>query len=185
MARVQRLISPSERIHLVTREHGVVLVRPFLRATVAVVLCGGAAYAVARSPAPGSVRWAAALLAAAIVGLSLLGLTRRISRWNARRLVVTDRRVLLTSGLVSRRVSAMPLHALDDLQVHVSGMGRVLRYGCVVANAHGRRGPLFGLRRLPDPDLVFALLLGLEEDEGWGDRPEPSPVGGRHAFSGA
>ena len=38
MARVDRLISPSERIHLITREHGVVLVRPFLRATVVILL---------------------------------------------------------------------------------------------------------------------------------------------------
>jgi len=184
MARVDRLISPSERIHLITREHGVVLVRPFVRATVVIVLFGGGAYELAGSPAPGPVRWSAALLAAAIVGLSLLGLTRRVSRWNARRLVITDRRVLLTSGMLSRRVSALPLHVLDDLQIHVSGMGRVLRYGCVIANAHGRRGPLFGLRRLPDPDLVFALLLGLDEDDGW-DELEPSPAGGRHAFSGA
>ncbi len=162
-----------------------VLVRPFLRATVVILLFGGGAYELAGSPAPAPIRWAAALLAAAIVAMSLLGLTRRVSRWNARRLVVTDRRVLLTQGLLSRRVSALPLHVLDDLQVHVSGLGRVLRYGCVVANAHGRRGPLFGLRRLPDPDLVFALLLGLDEDDGWDDLPEPSPAGGRHAYSGA
>jgi hypothetical protein len=185
MARVDRLVSPSERIQLITREHGVVLVRPFLRATLAIVLFGGAAYELAGTSAPGPLRWATALLAGAIVAIALLGLTRRVSRWNARRLVVTDRRVLLTSGLLSRRVSAMPLHALDDLQIHVSGLGRVLRYGCVVASAHGRRGPLFGLRRLPDPDLVFALLLGLEEDEDWDDMPEPSPLGDRHAFSGA
>jgi hypothetical protein len=36
---------------------------------------------------------------------------------------------------------------------------------------------------VPDPDLVFALLLGLEEDEEWDDLPEPSPAGGRRALS--
>jgi hypothetical protein len=184
MARVDRMISPSEQIHLVTREHGVVLVRPFMRATLAILLFGGGAYELAGSPVPAVLRWAAAMLAGVVVAISLLGLLRRVSRWNARRLVVTDRRVLLTSGLLARRVSAVPLHALDDLQIHVSGAGRILRYGCIVANANGRRGPLFGLRRLPDPDLVFALLLGLD-DEVWDDAPEPAPLGGRHAFSGA
>jgi PH (Pleckstrin Homology) domain-containing protein len=183
MSRVDRLVSSSERIHLVTREHGVVLLRPFLRSTLAVLLFGGGAYELAGSPAPAPVRWAAALLAGVVVAISMLGLLRRVSRWNARRLVVTDRRVLLTSGLLARRVSAVPLHALDDLQIHVSGAGRLLRYGCVVTSANGRRGPLFGLRRLPDPDLVFALLLGLDEEE-WDDAPEPAPLGGRHAFSG-
>ena len=162
MARAERLVSSQERIYLVTREHGVVLLRPFLRSALAVVLFGGAAFELAGAPVPSVVRWAGALMAAAIVSISMLGLLRRVGRWNARKLVVTDRRVLLTSGTLSRRVAAISLDDLYDLQIHVSGFGRLLRYGCVIANSNGRRAPLLGLRRLPDPDLIFALLLGLD-----------------------
>jgi hypothetical protein len=181
MARADRL-SPSERIHLVTREHGIVLLRPFLRAAVAVVVFGGLALEVSSSPLPTVFRWAVAILAGLIVSLSLVGLLRRVGRWNHRRLVITDRRVLLRSGTLSRRVTSVPLHALHDLQIHVSGAGRVLRYGSVIVTANGRRAPLLGLRRLPDPDLVFALLLGLEDE--YVARPEPPPVRTRGAFSG-
>jgi hypothetical protein len=52
----------------------------------------------------------------------------------------------------------------------------------VVAHANGRRGPLLGLRRLPDPDLVYALLLGLEDD--YEDQPEPPRVRRRQALTG-
>ena len=96
--RIDSIVSPTERIHLVTREHGVVLLRPFGRSTLAVALFGGGAYELAGSPAPSPIRWAMAALAAAVVSISLLGLLRRVTRWNRRRLVVTDRRVLLISG---------------------------------------------------------------------------------------
>jgi hypothetical protein len=182
MPRLERLVSPSEQIHLVTREHGVVLLRPFLRSSLAVLLFGGGAYELTGAPIPSLLRWAAAMVAGVVVSISMLGLLRRVSRWNARRLVVTDRRVLLTSGTLSRRITSMPLHTLHDLQIHVSGAGRMLHYGCVIAHANGRRGPLLGLRRLPDPDLVYALLLGLEDD--YEDQPEPPRVRRRQALTG-
>jgi hypothetical protein len=182
MPRLERLVSPSEQIHLVTREHGVVLLRPFLRSSLAVLLFGGGAYELTGAPIPSLLRWAAAMVAGVVVSISLLGLLRRVSRWNARRLVVTDRRVLLTSGTLSRRITSVPLHTLHDLQIHVSGAGRMLHYGCVIAHANGRRGPLLGLRRLPDPDLVYALLLGLEDE--YEDQPEPPRVRRRQALSG-
>ncbi len=161
--RIDSIVSPTERFHLVTREHGVVLLRPFCRTTLVVALFGGGAYELASSPAPSPVRWSIAIVAAAVVSISLLGLVRRVMRWNRRRLVVTDRRVLLLSGAFSRRVTSISLDAIHDLQIHLSATGRVLRYGSVIATTGGRRGPLLGLRRLPHPDLVFALLLGLEQ----------------------
>jgi hypothetical protein len=40
----------------------------------------------------------------------------------------------------------------------------MLHYGGVVVRSGGGSGLLFGLRRLPDPDLLLGLLLGLAED---------------------
>ena len=163
MPALSRLVSPSERIHLVTREHGVVLVRPFLRSSLAIVLFGGGALQLAGSPAPGPVRWSVALLALVVVIISLTGLVRRVARWHARRLIVTDERAMLVTGMLGRRVLSISLDGICDLSIGMSGPGRVLRYGRVEVNVNGRRGPLFGLRRLRDPDLVVALLLGLSE----------------------
>jgi hypothetical protein len=77
--------------------------------------------------------------------------------------VVTDRRALLIAGGLSRRVAVVPLDSVEEVEVRMSALGRMLRYGGLVVSAGGRRGLLFGLRRLPDPDLVFALVLGLDE----------------------
>ena len=145
MARAERLVSSQERIYLVTREHGVVLLRPFLRSALAVVLFGGAAFELAGAPVPSAVRWAGAMVAAAVVSISMLGLMRRVGRWNARKLVVTDRRVLLALGHACRDGSRPSRWTTCyDLQIHVSGIGRLLRYGCVIANTNGRRAPAAG-----------------------------------------
>jgi hypothetical protein len=52
----------------------------------------------------------------------------------------------------------------------------MLHYGGVVVGSGGRRGLLFGLRRLPDPDLLLGLLLGLSEDRPVRPRLEPAGV---------
>jgi hypothetical protein len=49
----------------------------------------------------------------------------------------------------------------------------MLHYGGVVITSGGRRGMLFGLRRLPDPDLLLGLLFGLAEER---PRPRRAPV---------
>ncbi|MDX6593794.1 MAG: hypothetical protein QOJ13_2990 [Gaiellales bacterium] len=163
MSALSRLVLPSERVHLVTREHGVVLVRPFFRSSLAIVVFGGGALKVAGSSIPEPIRWSAALLALVVVTLSLIGLIRRVSRWHARRLIVTDERAMLVTGILGRRVLTVGLDGIQDVSIGMSGLGRVLRYGRVNVNVNGRRGALFGLRRLRDPDLVVALLLGLTD----------------------
>ncbi len=161
MRRLEHIVAPGEQVHLVTREHGVVLVRPFFRALGFVGLFGGAAYELAGSPAPATLRWATAVVALAVVAVSAVGFGRTVARWYQRRLVVSDRRALLLSGTMSRRTATIPLAALGDLEIDVPGWGKPLHYGSVVVSADGKRGPLFGLERLPDPDLLMALLLGL------------------------
>jgi hypothetical protein len=163
MPAVSRVVSPSERVHLVTREHGVVLVPPFLRALLAILLFGGGALQITASSAPEPLRWAAAVFAGLVVALSMAGLIRRVARWHARRLIVTGERAIFVSGMLGRRIVSVDLDAIGDLSIGMSGAGRLLRYGRVEVSVNGRRGALFGLRRLRDPDLVTALLLGLAD----------------------
>ena len=143
MPHVDRLLARGEHIHLVSREHEVVLVGPFLRACIVLTACSYTAVRIAGTGVPLPLR----LLA---VG-------------------VTDRRALLVHGGLSRRVAALPLDAIHDIEVIRARPGWVLHYGGLVISTGGRRDLLFGLRRLPDPDLLFGLLLGLADE-----LPEPS-----------
>jgi Bacterial PH domain len=174
MPAIDRLLAPSERVHLVTREHGVVLAPAFLRTSAGLAGLGALAYAAARAHVLGQARPAVAILAGAIAAALILLLVRRVLGWHARRLVVTDRRAMLVAGGLSRRVEVMPLDTIEAIEVRCSGLGRVLRFGGLVVTTRRRRGLLFGLQRLPDPDLVFGLVLGLDDQIPASPRSSPS-----------
>jgi membrane protein YdbS with pleckstrin-like domain len=170
MAQFDRLLAPDERIHLVSREHGIVLAGPFLRAGVVLAAAAAAAVLAAGLAVPTPIRLVPVLAAAAVAARALLRLVAAVSRWQRRRLVVTDRRALFVSGGLGQKAAMVPLDAVCDVEIASSATGRTLHYGGIVVSAGGRRGLLFGLRRLPDPDLVLALLLGLAEEA-----PAPLP----------
>jgi hypothetical protein len=163
MSSIDRLLAPSERVHLVTREHGMVLAPAFLRTVAGLGVLGAIAYEAAGARQLGPARPVVAAAAGVLTVVLIWKLLRTVLAWHARRLVVTDRRALLIAGGLSRRVAVVPLDSVEEVEVRMSALGRMLRYGGLVVSAGGRRGLLFGLRRLPDPDLVFALVLGLDE----------------------
>jgi Bacterial PH domain len=163
MSTMEKVLGPGERVQLVTREHGIVLIPAFARAAVAVAGIGALAVIVSRAAGLGPLRVVLAIAAGVLAAYVLARLSRRVHRWQARRLVVTDRRLILLAGGLSRRMAALPLDSIQCIEVRCPGAGRMLHYGSLVVTSGDRRGPLFGLRRLPDPDLLMALVLGLDE----------------------
>ncbi len=163
MSTMHSVLGPGERVQLVTREHGVVLAPAFVRAAVAVAATGALALLVSHAAPLGPLRIVLAAAAGILAAYALAGLARRVHAWQTRRLIVTDRRLILLAGGLSRRMAALPLESIQSIEVRSPGTGRVLHYGSLVVTSGDRRGPLFGLRRLPDPDLLMALVLGLDE----------------------
>jgi Bacterial PH domain len=165
MPPIDRLLARDEHVHLVSREHEVVLVGPFVRACIILTACAYAAVRVAASGVPLPLRVLAVGVLGVIALRTLVRLARAVGRWQRRVLVVTDRRALLVHGGISRRVAALPLDAIHDLEIVRARPGWMLHYGgLVVSTGGGRRDLMFGLRRLPDPDLLFGLLLGLADE---------------------
>jgi len=169
MAHIDRLLARDEHVHLVTREHEVVLVGPFLAACIVLTACAYTSVRVAASGVPLPLRVLCVGVLGVIAERALVRLARAVGRWQRRVLVVTDRRAILVHGGISRRVAALPLDAIHDLEIVRARPGRILHYGGLIVSTGGRRDLMFGLRRLPDPDLLFGLLLGLADD-----LPEPS-----------
>jgi Bacterial PH domain len=164
MAKIDRLLAPGEHVHLVSREHGVVLLGPFLRAAAVVALAAVGAILAAGLDLPAAVRLIPVLVAAFVAAWALLGLMRAVARWQRRVLIVTDSRAVLLAGGMDRRPAIVPLSAISDVEIVCPAAGRMLHYGGVAVRSGAGSGLLFGLRRLPDPDLLLGLLLGLAED---------------------
>jgi membrane protein YdbS with pleckstrin-like domain len=84
--------------------------------------------------------------------------------WSHERFVITDKRVLLISGLLTRKVAIMPLSKVTDLTYERSLMGRILGYGVFVMESAGQQQALSRIDYLPTPDQLYhqvsALLFG-------------------------
>jgi len=84
--------------------------------------------------------------------------------WSTEEFVITDKRVLLINGVITRRVAIMPLTKVTDLTYERSVMGRLLGYGVFVMESAGQHQALSRIEYLPGPDRLYhdvsTLLFG-------------------------
>ena len=108
-----------------------------------------------------------------------------IGEWWVERFVVTDRRVLLLTGLLTKRVAIMPLAKVTDLTYERSLAGRVLGYGVFIMESAGQQQALQRIPYIPDPDTLYRqvteLLFGDKSlssmDDGTGNPTVGGPGG--------
>jgi uncharacterized membrane protein YdbT with pleckstrin-like domain len=77
------------------------------------------------------------------------------AHWYTEEFVITDRRVLLVSGILSRKVAIMPLSKVTDLTYERSIAGRLLGYGVFVIESAGQHQALSRIDYLPTPDKLY------------------------------
>src|SRR5688500_10470934 len=112
----------------------------------------------------------------------------RVAEWWMRHFIVTKRRVLLTSGVIVRTVTLLPLRRITDLTWQETLVGQVLGYGTFRFESAGQDQALRHLTYMPDAQTryreVSELLFGNDraaantgDDEGNPDLdlPEPPP----------
>ncbi len=100
----------------------------------------------------------------------LARLTWRVLEWREDWFVVTDRRLLLRTGLVTRRVAMMPLIKVTDMSYSRPPAGRLLGYGEIVIESAGQDQALRRIRHLPDPDVLYLEICDCCSARGPGAR---------------
>lgn len=147
-ARALRYLLPSERLVAVERWHPIKLLRP------AAVLLGVSVFVAwlsmhlrADSPLAGP-------LGALVIGALGYFSWHAFEWWNDR-LVVSNRRMLLVSGLLTRRVAMMPLNKVTDMTFERSPLGRVLGYGTFVMESAGQDQALHRIEPLRNPERLY------------------------------
>jgi uncharacterized membrane protein YdbT with pleckstrin-like domain len=113
----------DDRVLLDERRHGIVLVRPLVRA---LVLAGVGAVGFALGW-PGSA--AGAVLVVAAAGYALAA----VWRWDRTHVVVTEQQLAVVHGVLRRRAAAVRLAKVSTVELDQSLLGRVLGYGTLVA----------------------------------------------------
>jgi uncharacterized membrane protein YdbT with pleckstrin-like domain len=117
------LAEPEDHVFLDARRHGIVLLRPLLRALL-LALLGAAAFL---GGWPISVAGTALLVIAAVIA------TAAVWRWDRTHVVLTSDQLFVMHGVVHRRAAAVPLGRVGTVEIEQSLPGRVFGYGTIVA----------------------------------------------------
>jgi membrane protein YdbS with pleckstrin-like domain len=101
-----------------------------------------------------------------------------VGEWQLERFVVTDRRVLLLTGILTKRIAIMPLAKVTDLTYERTVLGRVLGYGVFIIESAGQQQALSRIDFIPHPDQLYLQVSGLlfgtqSEDDGTGSTGGP------------
>lgn len=91
----------------------------------------------------------------------------RLLEWRHDWFVATDKRLILTYGLITRRVAMMPLTKVTDMSYSRSVPGRLLGYGQFIMESAGQDQALHTISWVPDPDRTYraicAEMFGVED----------------------
>ena len=177
----EKYLLPSEQPPVIaTRRHWAVLIVPLAKALPVLAV----AVWVLRLDPDNRVTSTVGLLV--LVG-ALGYLALRGGEWWMRHFIVTNRRVLLTTGIVVRTVALLPLRRITDLTYKETLLGQLLGYGTFRFESAGQQQALSEITYLPRADQLYRrvsnLLFGGDggaagsgDDEG---EAEPSPRGAR------
>jgi len=96
--------------------------------------------------------------------------------WRREWFLATDKRLILTQGLIAKRVAMMPLTKVTDLSYVRSIPGRVVGYGQFVLESAGQDQALREVSWIPQPDQTYRAIC--TEIFGSSDDDAPRTIGG-------
>ncbi|MGY1693453.1 MULTISPECIES: PH domain-containing protein [unclassified Geodermatophilus] len=167
-----KYLLPGEQAVVATRRHWAVLLAPAAR-TLPVLVVG--VWVLTLDP---DNRVSATVGLAVVLG-ALGTFALRAGEWWMRHFIVTRRRVLLTSGIIARTVTLLPLRRITDLTWKETVLGQVLGYGTFRFESAGQQQALSQITFLPRADLLYREVSGLLFGSDWGsggdDEGNPEP----------
>ena len=159
MAYPRKLLAEDEQLVLDLHPHWKALVGPVL---VLVLTLGVGSFLAAEIPAgdhQGLYRLLVLVVALAVlVAFSL----RPFLRWVTTHFVITDRRVLVRTGILARTGRDVPLSRINDITFSHTFFERLLRCGTLVVESAGERGQVT-LNDVPKVEQVQRRLYDLVE----------------------
>ena len=83
------------------------------------------------------------------------------AQWSVDYFVVTSRRMILTSGLLTRKVAMMPLNKVTDMSFQRSLGGRLFGYGEFIIESAGQDQALRNIPYIPYPEQLYLEVCDL------------------------
>jgi uncharacterized membrane protein YdbT with pleckstrin-like domain len=154
-ASVNKYLLPHERQVITVHQHPAVLIRPIFEVLAGLAIAGWLSNSVAHGN--GTV----ILVIWVAWALLLLRLAVKVLDWSVNYFVVTSQRMLLATGVVTRKVNMMPLTKVTDMSFQRSTLGRILGYGEFILESAGQDQALRVVDHLPYPEQLYLEVCGL------------------------
>ena len=170
---IDRYLAYGERVVYVLRRHTVVLDKAIGTWLLCVTAGVGLGLLAGREPT-----WHLGVIGGWLVLGGAAFLAWKVAGWWLARYVITEQRVLLVEGVISRRVRAVPLSKVTHTDYTRSLIGRVFGFGSITLDSAGSRaGGLREVTTIPRPDEVYRLIMSLVAGSGGRGKvsgPDPS-----------
>jgi uncharacterized membrane protein YdbT with pleckstrin-like domain len=144
-ASVNKYLLPHETQVITVRRHPAVLMLPVGLVLAGLVIAGVLSNTVAQVTA--WIWWGWLILLAWFVW--------RVAEWSVDYFVITNQRMLQTTGLITRKVAMMPLAKVTDMSFRRTITGRMLGYGEFVLESAGQDQALSRVDYLPYPEQLY------------------------------
>jgi membrane protein YdbS with pleckstrin-like domain len=151
---VARYLFPTERYRGEWKRHWIFLGIPILVGVLATFVLGYLSGFLAGQQA-GSLTTAAVVAWLAV----MLWVAWRFWEWHYDRFILTNKRVMLVNGIVTRRVAMMPLLRVTDMKYEQSPIARALNYGTFVLESAGQEQALREIKYLPNPNELYLRVV--------------------------
>ena len=93
--------------------------------------------------------------------VAVLRFTVLVILWWTERIVVTDKRLMLSRGIITHNLGMMPLSKVTDLTFQRSLGGRMLGYGTVIVESAGQNQAFERIGYLPRPEEIYEAISEL------------------------
>jgi hypothetical protein len=153
-AAVERYLLPRETRVATVRKHPAVLIPASAMAVAGLIVAAVLTSSVLRDqPTLTDLAWiGVAILVANLIWQAL--------NWAVDYFVVTSERMLLTSGVFTRKVAMMPLSKVTDMSFQRSFAGRLLGYGEFIIESAGQDQALRRVEYIPYPEQLYLVVCG-------------------------
>jgi len=151
---IDEYVLPTERRIIRVREHWAVMLNPILQSAAVLVLI-----IVAERTLPDSVFLDNLAFYGALV--VVVRFTILVLLWWVERIVVTDKRVMKSEGIIVHKVGMMPLSKVTDLSFVRSLNGRIFGYGKIVIESAGQNQAFDEIDYIPRPEEIYEALTEL------------------------
>ncbi|MGC9667917.1 PH domain-containing protein [Planosporangium sp. 12N6] len=151
---VQRYLFPTEKFRGEWKRHWVQLGKEIAIGLVVTIVMGYATGFMAKHNIPSGVTIVILLWLFVMVWLGW-----RVGDWWFDRFILTNKRVMVVSGIVTRNVAMMPLTRVTDMKYVQSPLGRLLNYGSFELESAGQEQALRKVANLPNPNELYLRIV--------------------------